>query len=61
MRTDIRNRLLASVLIDPEPERILIARRRRVTAGSLVSMAIAIAAAMGLVMLLLSKLDAVLR
>ena len=61
MRTETRNRLLASVLIDSKPEPILMSRRRRMTAGSLVSLAIATAAAMGLDMLLISKLHVVLR
>ncbi|WP_141735914.1 hypothetical protein [Oligoflexus tunisiensis] len=61
MRTDLRNRLLANILINPEPEPIFTSRGRRLTVGSMVSLAIAMAAAMGLVMLLISKMHVVLR
>lgn len=61
MQTDLKNRILANVLVDSRPEHVLMPRRRRITAGTILSLAVAATAVTGLVLLMLSKLQAVIR
>ncbi|HYX32924.1 MAG: hypothetical protein M3Q07_21050 [Pseudobdellovibrionaceae bacterium] len=57
MQTDLQKRILANVLIDSRPEHVLTPQRQRISMSTLVSMAFAVTAAMGLVLLLISKLQ----
>lgn len=57
MQTDLQKRILANVLLDPNPEHVLLPRRRGLSIGSVVSLGIFTIAASGLVLLVLTKLQ----
>jgi len=58
MQSDLQKRIFANVLLGPSSGHSLGSRRKKISFGTVVSLAIVTASAMGLVLLMLSKLDA---